>query len=190
MTTSDPAGDTGRFSKWLPGAPGRATGPAEELPPALPGPDGPPPSARPSGPPGGEGSFEPAKASPSRTGVLWVTMVLSAVVLILLLVFILQNSTDVKVSFFGAHGRLPLGVALLLSAVCGLLLVAVPGTGRIVQLRRQIKRLAAPVPPPAPETAPADPPVPTSAPSVHPQQREDTGEPSAPLSPTVDRPLG
>jgi len=36
---------------------------------------------------------------------------------------------------FGAHGHLPLGAALLLAAVLGALLVIIPGTGRILQLR-------------------------------------------------------
>ena len=38
-----------------------------------------------------------------------------AVVLLLLLIFILQNGTQVSVSYLGAHGHLPLGVALLLA---------------------------------------------------------------------------
>ena len=76
----------------------------------------------------------------SRFGAVWVSSILAALVLILLLVFIIQNSTRVDISFLGAHGRLPLGVALLLSAVSGLLLVAIPGTGRIRQLRRQLRR--------------------------------------------------
>lgn len=83
---------------------------------------------------------EPASLRRSRFGALWVTSILAALLLILLLVFILQNSAEVDISFLGAHGHLPLGAALLLSAVCGLLLVAVPGTGRILQLRRQVRR--------------------------------------------------
>jgi uncharacterized integral membrane protein len=69
-----------------------------------------------------------------------VGLVSAAVVLILLLIFILQNSDTVTIHFFGFHRELSLAVALLLSAVCGVLLVAIPGTGRIVQLRRAVKR--------------------------------------------------
>ena len=76
----------------------------------------------------------------TRTGGLWVGLVSAAVVLILLLIFILQNSRNVTIRFFGFHGELSLAVALLLSAVCGVLLVAIPGTGRILQLRRAVKR--------------------------------------------------
>jgi Lipopolysaccharide assembly protein A domain len=57
-----------------------------------------------------------------------------------LLVFILENGHTVAVSFFGADGHLPLGVALLLAAVLGVLLVAIRGTARIVQLRITARR--------------------------------------------------
>jgi uncharacterized integral membrane protein len=63
-----------------------------------------------------------------------------AVVLLLLLIFILQNGTQVSVSYLGAHGHLPLGVALLLSAVCGVLLVVLAGAARISQLRTVARR--------------------------------------------------
>jgi uncharacterized integral membrane protein len=76
----------------------------------------------------------------SRSGVLWAGLVLSAVVLLVLLVFILQNSTPVQINFLGASGTLPVGVALLLAAIAGLLLVAIPGGLRILQLRRAARR--------------------------------------------------
>jgi len=63
-----------------------------------------------------------------------------AVVLLLLLIFILQNGTKVDISYMGAHGHLPLGVALLLSAVCGVLLVVLAGAARISQLRTVARR--------------------------------------------------
>ena len=63
-----------------------------------------------------------------------------AVILLLLLIFILQNGATVQVSYLGAHGRLPLGVAMLLSAVCGVLLVVLAGAARISQLRATARR--------------------------------------------------
>ncbi|RQW96461.1 DUF1049 domain-containing protein [Micromonospora chalcea] len=93
----------------------------------------------------------------SRVGGLWVAAVVFAVVLLLLLVFVLQNGQPAEVSFLGAHGTLPMGVALLLAAVSGVLLVALPGTARIVQLRllgRRRMREAG-----APEHRPTPPPV-------------------------------
>jgi uncharacterized integral membrane protein len=51
------------------------------------------------------------------------------------LIFILQNGQRSDVYFLGAHARLPMGVALLLSAIFGVLLVTLPAAIRIVQLR-------------------------------------------------------
>src|ERR1022692_4589493 len=76
----------------------------------------------------------------TRMGGVWVASALFAVVLLLLLIFILENGQKVDIGYFGAHGHLPLGVALLLAAVLGVLLVVIPGTGRIVQLRITARR--------------------------------------------------
>jgi uncharacterized integral membrane protein len=76
----------------------------------------------------------------SRSGVLWTGLILSALVLLVLLIFILQNSAPVQINFLGASGTLPIGVALLLAAIAGLLLVAIPGGLRILQLRKAARR--------------------------------------------------
>jgi uncharacterized integral membrane protein len=78
----------------------------------------------------------------SRTGGLWTGLILSAIVLVFLLLFILQNQESVTITFLGFSGRIPIGVALLLAAVAGLLLVAIPGGVRIMQLRRAARRAA------------------------------------------------
>ena len=80
----------------------------------------------------------------SRSGGLWVGLILSALVLLFLLVFILQNGAPVQISFFALEGTLPVGVALLLAAIAGILLVAIPGTVRILQLRRAARRRVRP----------------------------------------------
>lgn len=76
----------------------------------------------------------------SRSGGLWTGLVLSAVVLLILLIFILQNLADVQINFLWMTGSLPVGVAMLLAAIAGLLLVAIPGGFRMVQLRRAARR--------------------------------------------------
>ena len=76
----------------------------------------------------------------TRAGGLWVAVVVFALVLLLLLIFILQNGQRSDVYFLGAHGRLPMGVALLLSAIFGVLLVTLPAAVRIVQLRLVARR--------------------------------------------------
>ena len=100
----------------------------------VPGPTGPVPTD--PAPSGGAGSA----LRHSRTGGLWVGLILSALVLLLLLVFILQNGDPVQISFFALEGVLPTGVALLLAAIAGILLVAIPGSIRILQLRRAARR--------------------------------------------------
>ncbi|MBO4238902.1 MULTISPECIES: LapA family protein [Pseudonocardia] len=92
------------------------------------------------GGPGSEATTEKRAIPHTRTGGLWAALILSAVVLIFLLVFILQNTEPVAINFLWLTGTLPTGVALLFAAIAGILLVAVPGTGRILQLRRQARR--------------------------------------------------
>jgi uncharacterized integral membrane protein len=58
-----------------------------------------------------------------------------ALLLLLLAIFLLQNGQRVEVSYLGTSGRLPLAVAMLLSAVAGALLVATAGAARVLQLR-------------------------------------------------------
>ncbi len=94
--------------------------------------------AEPAG--GRAGGLPPHQIRRTRTGGLWVAVTGAAIVLLLLLIFILQNGRQVQVSFFGLDGRLPLGVAMLLSAVAGALLVALLGSARIVQLRLVARR--------------------------------------------------
>jgi uncharacterized integral membrane protein len=79
----------------------------------------------------------PGRPAVSRSRIvgLWVASMLFAFVLLLLLIFVLENGQRAEVSLFGVHGHLPMGVALLLAAIFGVLLVALSGTARIVQLR-------------------------------------------------------
>jgi uncharacterized integral membrane protein len=81
-----------------------------------------------------------AKPPRTRTSTAFSGFVAGAIVLILLLVFILENTQSVKISYFGATGHVALGVALLLAAVGGALLVGLLGLARIAQLRRHTKR--------------------------------------------------
>lgn len=91
---------------------------------------------------------EPARPAPevvpagalSRFRGMWIGVTFSAVVLLFLLIFILQNGGPADINFLGATVTLPVGVALLLAAVCGVLLVAIPGYLRILHLRRVAKR--------------------------------------------------
>lgn len=79
----------------------------------------------------------------ARTSGLWVGLALSVVVLMLLLIFILQNLAPVDIHFLGVYGRLPAGVALLVAAIGGVALVAIPASLRTLQLRRAAGRAGA-----------------------------------------------
>jgi uncharacterized integral membrane protein len=76
----------------------------------------------------------------SRTSVLWLATIGLGLVLILLVVLILQNTQQVKVSFLWWEGTPPLAAALLIAAAAGILLTAIAGSLRILQLRRRVKR--------------------------------------------------
>ena len=76
----------------------------------------------------------------TRISGLWFAVVFFAVVLLFLLIFILQNGREVGISYLGVHGHLPLGVALLLAAVCGVLLTILAGAARMAQLRSVARR--------------------------------------------------
>ncbi len=64
------------------------------------------------------------------------------VLVVLLIIFIAENSGRVRVSFLGANGRISLGLAMLIAAVVGALVTLLVGTTRILQLRREIRRYA------------------------------------------------
>ena len=97
----------------------------------------------------------------TRISGTWVGIVVAAVVLVLLLVFILQNTRSVKVSYLGASGQIPLGVALLMATLGGVLLSGVVASLRIMQIRRRVggtrRRSARPAAPPAGSPLPDDP---------------------------------
>jgi uncharacterized integral membrane protein len=76
----------------------------------------------------------------TRAAALWSSLIVGFLILILLLVFIMQNTDSTTVNFFAWQASLPVGVAVLLSAVGGGLLTVAVGTARIVQLRRAAKK--------------------------------------------------
>lgn len=65
---------------------------------------------------------------------------IATVLLILLIIFIAENSSSVTISFLGAHGRISLALALLIAAVVGAVVTLLAGTARILQLRLEVRR--------------------------------------------------
>lgn len=76
----------------------------------------------------------------TRAAALWSALISGFVILIVLLVFIMQNTDSTTINFFAWEWNLPVGVAILLAAVCGGLLAVAIGTARMVQLRRAAKK--------------------------------------------------
>ncbi|MHB1987247.1 MAG: LapA family protein [Acidimicrobiales bacterium] len=88
-----------------------------------------------AGTPGGQAHGHTPVPS-SRAGRAWLAVAAGIAVLVGVLVFIIENSKSVPVTFFGAAWKIPLAIDLLLSAVAGGLIVFLLGTVRILQLRR------------------------------------------------------
>ena len=102
-----------------------------------------PESATPSQPAdSGQAGAVPAKdpLRGSRASGIWGAVVALVVLLILLSVFILQNTRSVEISYFGWEGEAPLAAALLIAVAAGLLIAVIAGSLRILQLRRRVRR--------------------------------------------------
>jgi uncharacterized integral membrane protein len=127
-----------------------STSPVSEgiVPPALPPTEGPGLAGAATPAAGAEpGPAHPApgfddrgRVRASKVSGVWVGLIGTALFLILLVIFVAQNSRKVSLHFFGWHGQFSLALTILLSAVIGVLLVAIPGTVRIVQLRTALRK--------------------------------------------------
>jgi uncharacterized integral membrane protein len=111
--------------------------PADSEPPA------PPPAAAPVG------SADDQTAASGHSGLsrtriafAWWTLGFSVVLLIVVLIFTLQNLSPANTKFFGAVWTIPLGLDLLLAALVGAGIAFLLGGARILQLRRGARRLA------------------------------------------------
>ena len=110
-----------------------------------------PTSSEPSGPSGPTKGSESGKrdstAKPenplrgSRTSGVWVGTVGLGLLLVLLVVFIAQNTDTTMVRFLSFEGEAPVAVALLIAVAAGILLTATAGSLRILQLRRRTRKV-------------------------------------------------
>jgi len=100
----------------------------------------PPPSANGSAPP------HPVPQPPGRGQTqtppsgMRTRLIAGSAVLIVAVIFIIQNAHSANISFLGVHLVLPLAAALLLAAIAGALLMAAAGPARVTQLRQIIRR--------------------------------------------------
>jgi uncharacterized integral membrane protein len=65
---------------------------------------------------------------------------IAVLILIVLIVFVAQNTASVRVTLFSFHGRFPLAVELLAAVAAGCVLTLGLGTTRILQLRRIVRQ--------------------------------------------------
>lgn len=82
------------------------------------------------------------KVQGSLAASTWVGLIVGFLLLILLIVFIMQNQQQVPMNFLKWSGEFPAGVAYLIFAVAGALLMALVGGLRMLELRRQVRKQA------------------------------------------------
>jgi uncharacterized integral membrane protein len=75
----------------------------------------------------------------TSAGAAWVGVCAAAIIAVALIIFAVQNTRSVEISFLGMTTNTPLALALLIGAIGGVLLTLVLGTARITQLRRQVR---------------------------------------------------
>jgi uncharacterized integral membrane protein len=83
----------------------------------------------------------PVKVPRTRMGAIWVGVWAGVAALILLIIFVGQNTASVEINFLWMSGRIPLALALLIAGVCGAIIAMAVAAARIVQLRRHVRRL-------------------------------------------------
>ena len=76
----------------------------------------------------------------TRTSAAWFGICTGAVALVVLIVFMLQNTRSVEVTFLWIHGSVPLALALLIAGVGVAVLAMAVGEARVGQLRRLARR--------------------------------------------------
>ena len=82
----------------------------------------------------------PMHPAPTRVSASWTAVVVGVLILILLIVFVAENTQRAQVNFMGVHGHASTAVVLLIAAVAGAVIVAAVGVSRILQLRQRAKR--------------------------------------------------
>jgi len=76
----------------------------------------------------------------TRVGAAWLGICVAAVAFVALIIFMLQNTRSVEVTFLWLHGSAPLALTLFISAVGASILAIAVGIARMAQLRRVARR--------------------------------------------------
>lgn len=83
---------------------------------------------------------EQKKVKGSVAASTWIALILGFLLLILLIIFMLQNQQSVEMNFFTWSGQFPAGIAFLIFAIGGALIMALVGGLRMFELRRQLSK--------------------------------------------------
>lgn len=116
-----------------------ATPPPDQVPvDAGPTPSSEAPAGR--GNPGSPSSQPRRRVRGTRTGRVWVGVCAAVLITVALIIFMIQNTHTVEVTFLGLTGSTSLALMLLIAAVGGILLTLILGSARILQLRHAVRK--------------------------------------------------
>jgi uncharacterized integral membrane protein len=87
-----------------------------------------------------EARREPIKVTPTRTSAMWLGVWAGVLVVILLIIFVAQNTASVEIRFLWMSGRISLALAMLIAGVAGAIIAMAVAAARIIQLRRLVRR--------------------------------------------------
>ena len=82
------------------------------------------------------------KGGAGMSAGMWASLILGAVIVVLLLIFILQNNGPADFQYFGWQFQLPLGIAMLFAAIGGIFIAGIIGSVRIFVLNRKLKKIS------------------------------------------------
>ncbi len=71
----------------------------------------------------------------------WIALILGALVLIMLLIFILQNNVPADFAYLGWAFSLPLGIAMLFAAIAGMLVMGLFGSVKLIKISHRVRKL-------------------------------------------------
>ena len=89
-----------------------------------------------------EPAAAPQKAQGSFAASTWAALIVGFLLLIVLIIFIMQNQQEVPMNFLGWSGQFPAGIAYLMFTIGGALIMALVGVWRMLEVRRQLRKQA------------------------------------------------
>ena len=91
--------------------------------------------------PGSTDELPSTKGGTGMSAGMWFSLIIGAIIVVLLLIFIVQNNVAAQFQYFGWQFELPLGVAMLFAAIGGILIAGLIGSVRIFVLNRRLKKI-------------------------------------------------